>query len=66
MKLVQNVETMWLKKENQPVDGNCHGLCDFQFLTVQLESLDEQAVQASLIQSMESDNHEIQNLKYKF
>src|SRR5258708_37133608 len=62
VKLIQKVETMWLKKENQPVDGNCCGLYDFQFSTVQLESLNEQAVQASLIQLMESDNHEIKSL----
>src|SRR5258708_4391233 len=62
VKLVQNVETMQLKKENRPVNGNCCGLCDFQFLTVWLENLDEQVVQASLIQLMESDNHEIQSL----
>src|SRR5258707_6580993 len=62
VKLVQNVETVWLKKENRPVDGNCCGLCDFQFLTMWLENLNEQVVQASLIQLTESDNHEIQSL----
>src|SRR5258708_33731980 len=62
VKLVQNVETAWLKKENRPVDGNCCGLYDFQFLTMQLDNLDEQAVQVSLIQLAESDNHEIQSL----
>src|SRR5258708_36195312 len=41
VKLVQNVETVWLKKENRPVDGNCCGLCDFQFLTMWLENLNE-------------------------
>ncbi len=62
VKLVQNVETVQLKKENRLVNGNCHGPCDFQFLTVQLENLNEQVVQVSLIQLMESDNHEIQSL----
>ncbi len=62
VKLVQNVETMQLKKENQPVDGSCCGLCGFQFLTMQLESLNEQAVQVLLIQLTESDNHEILSL----
>src|SRR5258708_1967677 len=62
VKLVQNVETAQLKKENRPVNGNCRGLHGFQFLTVRLENLDEQAAQASLIQLAESDNHEIQSL----
>src|SRR5258708_8742398 len=62
VKLVQKVETVWLKKENRLVDGNCHGLYDCQFSTVWLENLDEQVVQASLIQLTESDNHEIQSL----
>ena len=62
VKLVQNVETARLKKENRPVDGNCRGLYGFQFLTVRLENLNEQVVQASLIQLAESDNHEIQSL----
>src|SRR5260221_6323757 len=62
VKLVQNVEAVWLKKENRLVDGNCHGLYDCQSLTMQLENLNERAAQASLIQLTESDNHEIQSL----
>src|SRR5258707_5056432 len=63
VKLVQNVETVQLKKENRLVNGNCHGPCDFQFLTVQLENLNEDVVQVSLIQLTESDNQEIHPLE---
>src|SRR5258708_38697215 len=62
VKLVQNVETVWLKKENRPVDGNCCGVCAFEFLTMWLENLNEQVVQATLTQLPESNNHEIQSL----
>jgi len=61
VKFVQNVETAWLK-ENQPVNGNCCGLCDFQSLTVWFESLNEQVVQASLIQLLGVENYEILSL----
>src|SRR5258708_25251365 len=62
VKLVQNVETVWSKKENQPINGNCHGLCDFLSLTMQFESFFEQEVLASPILLAESDAHEIQTL----
>src|SRR5258707_3833199 len=39
VQLVQNVETVQLKRENQPIMGNCHGLCDFLFCTMWFKSL---------------------------
>src|SRR5258705_9497053 len=41
VQLVQDVETARLKRENQPIAGNHHGLCDFQFCTMQFESFIE-------------------------
>src|SRR5258705_13421178 len=62
VKLVQNIETMWSKKENQPINRNCHGLYDFLSSTMWFKSLKEWEVLASPILLVESDTHEIQTL----
>ncbi len=59
---VKLVEAAQSKKENRPVNGNCHGLHDSLSLTVRLKSFIEREMLVSLILLAESDVHEIQTL----